>query len=1069
MTVRWKPLLILSGLFVVVALAGLMTIATVMGSRGSSDFVARARTERKAKEYEKAKLDYQIALKTDNRNPALYVELADLCQEWMREAPPEKKVELHNLYVSALTSAANQGAKQVEPRRRLLTDALVRDDQVEQIRKARELAPIDPTNADAAFVLAADELDSISPNLSEVRRLLKVLEAETPRRVRTDWIAARVAGATNDKDQVEKVLARVRATTLPAGASPIDQMALLRLRAIDLGESTTPDAMAPKVDAVKRDALAAASDPEIPSTRIARISLLIEHLQRGLITQGIEKPANRETLNTFGDSLDEVAESIFQKSLAVKGGADLNVYLAYADHLRFRDHRDRCLTIVKQALASPAAAKQGETEVGLGLHALAIEAYLANLDDTQRYESVTPHIKSLLDCKIERFQALGHLFQGAIDLEKAGLVDKSATDPAAKETAISKADQTKLRSSALFHLRIAANQLPHIAEAQARYGVALILNQEPAMGRQYLQKAQRDGRLEPQYQIWTAWSVVQAGYPEDAEPIVARLLQAVEQGRLPRSFEGTLHLLNGEIHQARKSPADLKKAFEEYRKAFANGQDASPAVELRLAQMEVMLGRPNDALKRIDWLVSKGKAGPAAENLAILTLIDLKRDADARKRLDAARAAYPDSSELATLEASMLVKAKQPEEADQILADFLKAVPDNVAAVQLRAQILANEMKRPADAKKLLGSVADRSENSAPMVQLALLELQGKDFEAANATIARIRRRWKDAATSDLLDAQLALARNDVAAASNHFDAALKKDPNNKLVQFYKAQLDGRIDPEGAAKVFESLASENSIKEIDTGLSLVAASQSALASMAMESGDLDSAIDRYREMLKANNNAPAIVRTIKWQIVAAQAAKKEWPAARAEMVGLLNDTKTPPTLEERVRAATYYRLNKEDAAALAQVDQVLKADPTYPGAVVTRAEILARTGKHPEALATIRKAIDAATTASKQPPSVFYLMMAAVESTAPPSETGFARALTVLDQGADPGTRLHRAGEGQVQGVDPDAGAGGGCGVRGGQGQGEPDRSVPRTAPEHLPSPGRLHFGRASRRRDRRR
>ena len=35
MTVRWKPLLILSGLFVVVALVGLMTIATVMGSRGT--------------------------------------------------------------------------------------------------------------------------------------------------------------------------------------------------------------------------------------------------------------------------------------------------------------------------------------------------------------------------------------------------------------------------------------------------------------------------------------------------------------------------------------------------------------------------------------------------------------------------------------------------------------------------------------------------------------------------------------------------------------------------------------------------------------------------------------------------------------------------------------------------------------------------------------------------------------------------------------------------------------------------------------------------------------------------
>ena len=283
-------------------------------------------------------------------------------------------------------------------------------------------------------------------------------------------------------------------------------------------------------------------------------------------------------------------------------------------------------------------------------------------------------------------------------------------------------------------------------------------------------------------------------------------------------------------------------------------------------------------------------------------------------------------------------------------------------------------------------------------MQLALLEMAAKDYTAASGTIHRIRQRWKDAATGDLLDAQLALARNDVAGASTFFDSALKKDPNNKVVQFYKAQLDGRADPEGASKVFESLARENSIKEIDAGLSLVAASQSALASIAMESGDLDSAITRYREMLK-DNPAPAINRSIRWQIVAAQAAKKEWPAARAEMVKLLNDPKNPATPEERVRAATYYRLNKEDDAALAQVDQILKTEPSFPGAVVTRAEILARTGKHAEAIATIRRGTEASTTAGQPAPAVFYLMRAAVESTTPPTETGFPRALTVLDEG----------------------------------------------------------------------
>ena len=994
MTVRWKPLLILSGLFVVVAIAGLMTIATVMGSRKSSDFVARARTERKAREYEKAKLDYQIALKSDNRNAALHEELADLCKEWMATVPPEKKADLRNAYVSALTSAANFAAKKAEPRRKLLAEAMRGDDQVEQVRWANSLAPIDPTDSDASFVLASEKLDATSPNLTEVRRYLKVLEGEKSARVRTDWIAARVAIASKDQAQLDTILARVRPTALADDAAPSDRIALLRLRAMDLDATKDTAALADRVEAVKREARAAASDPEIPSTRIARISLLIEDVQKALIARGVEDPTSRVAMNTFGDSLDDVAETIFQKSLGVKGGADLNVYLAYADHLRFRDHRDRCLKVVVQGLASPAAAKQGGQETGLSLHALAVEAYLANLTEATRYELVAPHIQTLLDCKVERFQALGHLFQGAIDLEKAGLVSD------AKTPEISRTEQAKLRAAALVHLRTAATQLPHLAEAQARYGVALILNQEPSMGRQYLQLAQRLGNLEPQYQIWAAWSVVQAGYPEDAEPIVARMLQAVEQGRLPRSFEGTLHLLNGEIYQTRKSPGDLKKAIESYGKAFSNGQDATPAVELRLAQIEVMLGRPAKALQRIDWLVTNGKAGPAAENLAILTLTELKRDADARQRLAAARATYPESSELATLEASMLVKAKQPEQAERMLANFLIKVPDNVAAVQLRAQILAVDLNRPAEARQLLASVADRAENSAPMVQLALLELTGKDYAAAAATITRVRRRWKDASAADLLDAQLALAKFDVAAASNHFDAALKKDPNNKVVQFYKAQLDGQMDPAGAAKVFEALAHENSIKEIDTGVSLVVASQSALASIALENGDLDNALTRYRDMLK-DGTTPAIARSIRWQIVNALAAKKEWPAAKAELVGLLNDPKNPPSTEERVRAATYYRLNKEDAAALAQVDLVLKTDPSYPGAVVTRAEILSRTDHHADAIATIRRGIEAATSRGEKAAAALYLMMAAVEANSPPKETGFVRALTVLDRGLD--------------------------------------------------------------------
>jgi len=992
MTVRWKPLLILSGLFVVVALVGLMTIATVMGSRSSADFIARARKERQGKQYEKAQLDYQIALKQDGRNAALHEEMAGLYGDWMAQAPAEKKAELRPLYLASLTNATKYGTRRAEPRRRLLAEAIKGDDAVEQGRWAKDLVTLDPANGDAHYVLAAEELEATSPNIPEVRRHLAVLEAESPRRPRADWIAARLAAVGKDRDGLARALDRSRSAATPADAASIDRMATLRLRVLDVRETPDPAGLAGKVEGVARDALAAAAEPEIPSTRIARISLLIEEVQRGLMTLAAASPTARDRLKGYGDTLDEAAEAIFQKSLAAQGGADLNVYLAYADHLRFRDRRDRCLGVVRQALKSPAGVKQAASESAMGLHALAVEANLANLGDKGRYESAAPHIKALLGGKFERFQALGHLFQGAIDLEKGGMV----ADAQAPE--VPRAEQVKLRAAALGHLKVAATQLPHLAEAQARYGIALILNQEPAMGRQYLQHAQRLGNLEPQYQIWAAWSVVQAGYPEDAEPIVARLLQAIKEGRLPASLEGTLHLLNGEIYQARRSPGDLKKAIDEYTKAFANGQDATPAVELRLAQIEVMLGRPADALKRVDWLASRGKAGPSAENLAVLTLGELKRDDDARRRLDAARAKYPESSELVALDSALHLRAKRPEMAEKVLADFLVRVPDNMVAVQQRAQILAQDLDRPAEARALLSGVADRADNSSPLVQLALLELQAKDYQAVAATIAKVRQRWKDAATGDLLDAQLALARDDTRAAAAHFDSALRKDPDNKVVQFYKAQLDGRSDPEAASKVYQALARDQSSKELETGLSLTTASQSALAGIALESGDLETAIAKYREMLKDGTSAP-IARAIRWQLVAAQAARKEWPAAKAEINALLADPKAPITAEERVRAATYFRLNKEDAPALALVDAVLKADPAHPGAVVTRAEILARGKRHPEAIATIKRAIEVSAAAGKKAPAVLFLMMAAVESTTTPTDQGFARALAVIDEG----------------------------------------------------------------------
>jgi len=350
----------------------------------------------------------------------------------------------------------------------------------------------------------------------------------------------------------------------------------------------------------------------------------------------------------------------------------------------------------------------------------------------------------------------------------------------------------KLRATAIHHLKLAAALLPDIAEAQARYGVALVLAGEQNLGRQSLQNAMRLGSLDPQYQLWAAWTVLQAGYPEEAEPIINSLFQQVASGSAPRDLSSALYLLRGEVLQARRSPENLKKAAEDFEKALAAGPDSAGTVLVRLAQIDVQLGRFEQAIARIDSLESKGQGNPSSEQLAILTLEEQGKKPEARARLRAARARYAKSAELAGLDAALLARDGKAADADKILAEFLQASPDEPTLVMMRAQIQADSLKNDNQARALLEGIADRTESSAPLVQLAGLELERNQLEAAQAVIGKIRNRWQESATGDVLEAQLELKRGHTEAAIGHFDAALKKDPNNKIVQYWKAQLDGR-------------------------------------------------------------------------------------------------------------------------------------------------------------------------------------------------------------------------------------------------------------------------------------
>ena len=172
--------------------------------------------------------------------------------------------------------------------------------------------------------------------------------------------------------------------------------------------------------------------------------------------------------------------------------------------------------------------------------------------------------------------------------------------------------QPKLRATRSEPSEAGRDAASRLAEAQARYGVALVLNQEQSLGRQYLQNALRMGDLEPQYQFWAAWTILQAGYPEEAEPILESLFRQLAEGTIPAELKGTLHQISGELYQARhelRRPG--KRGHRNSQKAAALEQGGDPASCCARPRSTSSLDSTTRRLARLDRLRAGGQGGPA--------------------------------------------------------------------------------------------------------------------------------------------------------------------------------------------------------------------------------------------------------------------------------------------------------------------------------------------------------------------------------------------------------------------------------------------------------------------------
>ncbi len=997
MTVRWKPLLILSGLFLAVGLIGVIAITMTLVPQSSKGILERAKAAAAAGRFEDAEIYYKQVLQLKTKDAAVHEEFADMYRDWSRSAPAANKALLRAERLDHLHSAVRIDKAGKRPRQELLAEAMNEDLIPDSLHWAKEVLKLVPEDPDAHFVLAADALDSRTPNVPEARRHLKVLDEKNASQVRRLWIRAKIADATGDVAARDDAFAKAAAISLADDCPPVDRITLPRIVNLQIKNETDPARLSGEVQRLLQQVKQLTQTAVLGPSLVTRLRSFLEMTQRGLSARSAQVDATaRAEFDRLDKAIEVDLEAVFKHALSEEQEPDLQKFLTYAEHLMFRQQRDRCLEVIDQALKSPQASRRNSTHSVMGLHMVAVEMALSKGDDEGRFDTAAPHVQALLDCAEPRFQGLGHLFKGSIEFDQSGL-GRSMTGDDPPAAAVPKSMPT-LRSSAVYHLKLAAAQLPEIAEAQARYGVALVLAGEQNLGRQFLQTALRLGSLDAKYQLWAAWTVLQAGYPEEVEPIVSSLFQQVAAGTAPRELTGALHLLSGEVFQAKRTPNDLRKAGAEFEKAMAASPESSATVLVRLAQIDVQLGDYDRAIGRIDALRAKGKGSPSAERLAVLTLEEQGKKPEARARLRAARATYALDPELAGLEAALVAKDGKPAQADQVLADFLKASPDQPTLVMMRAQIQVESLKNDQEARNLLQGIAEKTESSAPMVQLAGLELDRNQLDAAEAVIAKIRSRWPESATGDVLEAQLELKRGHTAGALEHFDAALKKDPNNKIVQYWKAQLDGQTGSAAeAAKTLEAIVRDKPVKELDPGVSLLSAAQSALANLSLRTGAVDDAIRRFEE-LKRNDQKGTLTRADRWQLITAYVTKGQWPLARREIAAILNDPKNPPSDDERVRGANFYRQQGDDPAALAQLDYVLEVNPSNAAAVVTRSYILLKAKEPEKAVAILRKAITMVP-AKEKPAAVFYLMLAAAENERQPVATGLKRALAVIDEG----------------------------------------------------------------------
>lgn len=279
-----------------------------------------------------------------------------------------------------------------------------------------------------------------------------------------------------------------------------------------------------------------------------------------------------------------------------------------------------------------------------------------------------------------------------------------------------------------------------------------------------------------------AYNALRAGDLDTAAKSIDRLRGVQGNSEAVGLFNGLLAMLRQDYPEARK----------QYELLVANNPN-SVKPRIGLAQIDLIEGRPDDAERRLQAILSTNPGDEGALQMALPALLSTNRVPQAITLLEAAVAAAPKNTHFSQSLIQLYMSSNQPAKALSLLDQL---APQNADAplelLSARAHVLA-AMQRSDDALKVYRFILNRLPGEPRVVgEMMALQQAAHDFDAARQTVLdALKARPNDVALMRLLVGNALL--NGGKDAAEKVLAQLDTDPvAHALVQTLRGDLAAR-------------------------------------------------------------------------------------------------------------------------------------------------------------------------------------------------------------------------------------------------------------------------------------